>query len=77
MIRHDDISATLVYLFLPLDGHPGAGKIKIEKGPEPDVRTYAFRLRSGCVVDLELPIDLSRKDVNRIKIFLDALLLDD
>jgi hypothetical protein len=50
---------------------------EIEKGPEADVRTYAFRLRSGCVVDLELPIDLSRKDVNRIKTFLDALLLDD
>ena len=50
---------------------------EVEEGLEAEVMTYPFRLRSGCVVELQLPIDITKKDVKRLKNFLRALVLDE
>jgi hypothetical protein len=48
----------------------------VEEELDADVRTYPFRLRAQCIIELQLPVDLSRKDVKRLKKFLEALMLD-
>ena len=49
----------------------------VEEETETDVVSYPFRLRSGCIIELQLPVDLTKKDVKRLKNFLKALVLVD
>jgi hypothetical protein len=48
-----------------------------EEARDVDLRAYPFRLRANCIIELQLPVDLDRKDVKRLKKFLSALMLDE
>jgi len=51
--------------------------VEEEQELETDVMSYPFRLRSGCVIQIQLPVDLTKADVKRLKSFLKALVLDE